>query len=402
MALFNRNVWFRRGLRGPGWATPEYFGAKGLSSVDDLAAFQAAHTALAVDGGELRLGPTLYRLDGLLTMPSNVSWKGVPDATYVMWNHASANRMVFTSYNDGGPLTFKDIRFIGSVAGTGTFAVNNADARVVFERCTWNGNDPGGGSTDSLRGRIVTLATSASEVEFVDCRMLLGAVNQKGLSASDGRIKMRGGVVTFPTAYAEDFAYADSNGSVELDNVRFDLTNHASGSMKLLYAPSSSAKARMVGCEIDATGAAGTILGMHWVNGAQIHTRGNRPLGSAAVFTMYGGSSAGAGSIVEDFNFTNGAGGPTATIPEFCETYVFKGTSTVPAFTLPASPRRYQKLRMHIYNASGGNWTTFSIGTPAIAVIPALNNGEVCMADFQYTDMFVPGTFQWVMMAISP
>lgn len=402
MPLFSSHVRFKRGLRGLGWATPEYFGAKGSSSVDDLAAFTTAASVLSEEGGELRLGPYLYRLDGLLTLPANVSWRGVPDATYVMWNHASANRMVFTQSNQGNPAAFRDIRFIGSAAGTGTFAVNNADARVLFERCTWNGFDSGGGPTDTLRGRIASLGSDDSEMSFVDCRMELGATNVKGLFASAGRIKMSGGRVSFPAAYAEDFAYADTSGAVELDRVHFDVTNHASGSMKILYAPSSSAKGRMSKCVLDATGAAGTILGMHWVNGTQVYAKGNQPLGSAAVLSLYGGSSAGAGSVVEGFNITNGAGGTTATIPEFCETYVFKGLSTVPTFTLPANPARYQRLRMHINNGTGSPWAAFAIGVPSIPTIPALAAGAACVADFQYTDLFVPGTFQWVMVAVSP
>lgn len=403
MPLFTSKVRYANGLRGEGWATPEYYGAKHDTGVNDLAVFQTAVNDLAVTGGKLRLGPYTYRLDGLLTLPSSVSWEGVPDATYVQWNHATANRMVFTQTNQGNPATFKDLRFIGGIAGTGTFAVNNADARVLFERCTWNGFDSGGGPTDFLRGRIASLNSSDSEMTFLNCRIDMGTDGVKGLNVPSGKIRMEGGIVNLPATYYEDFAYSDTSGLLELDNVYFNLTNHTTNTMKVLYAPSSAARASMTNCVLDAGGASGgLILGFHWVPGARILAKGNQPIGSSAILIPYGGSSAAVGSVIENFNYTNGAGSNTATIPTFCDTYVFRGVSTTPSFTLPTNAVKYQRLRMHIYNASGGNWSSFGIGVPAIAPIPSLVNGAVCMAEFQYTDMFVPGTFQWVMMGINP
>ena len=378
------------------------FGADPTGATSSTTAIQDAIDAAAVAGGIVFVPAGTFE-HGLLTIPGGVSLYGVPGASWFTLNHASSNGLVFTAWNDGPPTVVSDIRFIGTVANTGTCVVNNADAHVQFIRCSWNGLDSGGGSSTNLQGKIASVNSSASELEFIDCRIAVGGTATKGFQASNGKITVVGGTVSVPATYAEDIAYVDNASNITLDSVRIDLASHASGTMKVLYAVSSSSSATMIDCVVNATGAAGLIYAFHWIPGVLVVAEGNLFIGSGSVLVPYGGSATGAGSIVEGYGITNGTGGTSVTVPYGVSTYVFVGTSTVPSFTMPATARKYQSLRMYVRNASGADWTTFGTGgAPAIAPIPALDSGQVATVDWQYIDLLNPGTFEWVLVTVSP
>src|SRR6185369_10795736 len=198
MPIFRSNTRFVGGLRGDGWATPEYYGAQGLLTVNDLNAFQAACTDLANSGGgRLMLGPKAYRLDGPWTIPGSVSVFGVPNDTFLAYHNATSNMIIYSDTIRGAPAVISDVRFIGTSASTGRTIVN-AGSRLQLIRCSWNGFDPFGSATTNLQGNLVYNNNAQSETDLIDCRVQVADSVAYGLYAVAGKMRMVRGTLAMP------------------------------------------------------------------------------------------------------------------------------------------------------------------------------------------------------------
>jgi hypothetical protein len=272
------------------------FNADATGATVSTIAMQAAIDAAAAAGGHVFAGPGLFR-HGFLTIPQNVSIFGVPNKTF--FSHEGGGdglNLVNLGAIETNPATIEDIRFIGTVAGTGTHVLNS-DQRRQFIRCTWNGVNPTGFDSNNLQGKLLLHNSSNSQTDFIDCRIKV-AGSLRGLDVSNGRCRVVRGTMTMPASYAEALVYAGGSSDVEMSAVHVDGTPHSSGSAKVLQVPNNTARARMIGCQIDANVAA-TTYGFWWEEGALVVARGNEWNAMSASFAPYATNRAAVGSQVE-------------------------------------------------------------------------------------------------------
>ena len=389
MPLFSSLTRFKKGLKGDGWATPEYYGAKGIDGVNDLPAFQAAATDLGQNGGKLLLGPKVYQLDGLLNWPVNVSWRGAGDATFINWNHATANQLVFASSNHGGPITFEDVRFIGKIGATGTCITNNANARVSFKRCAWNGYAPGAALSANLQGKIASINSADSQLTFEDCQISVAGI-LKGLHAQQGYIRVVRGKMTMPATYSEALAQNEVGGTITLDNVRVDLNAHTTGVAYALFANTANTDdfAAMRGCEIEGALAVGTQTAFYWIPDALVVMTSNRVSSGVSPFGQ--NSAPGARSIVELRPYAQQDFSTSASIDLRStygyRTHLVRNDASVVSIILPAGVIDGQEL-CFIYDSetivTAGN-LTFATTKISAAAVPTVGAGNTLTGHFRW------------------
>jgi hypothetical protein len=392
--LAKRTRWlYNRGRSALYDVTRAPFSADPTGVASSQAAFVAAIAAAAATYGDVYVPPGVFLHTGL-SVPYGVSIYFAPGA-YLSINDATANTLVFTGSNDGPPSVISGGHFIGNVANTGTCVVNNSDAHVIFERCSWNGFTSGGAPSSNLQGKLASTNSASSELLFVDCLLkVAGDIN--GLDVLQGKIGVVRGKLTMPATYNQTLFRVEGTSTGTMSNVNVDCTARAAGGGVAVMLIDAGATGTQVGCVIDGTAASGTIYDSLWSAGARIQTDNNILLGN---IVHYIGNLPAPGSVVSGrLPATSVSSGPAVTIPDGVSTFVYKGTGTVPAFTLPASPEKYSRLRLVIYNGSGGNWAAFSIGV-SIVPVPALTNGGTSCCELQYIDLFTPGTFAWVMLS---
>lgn len=394
----------KRGLRGDGWATPEFYGVKGGTGVNDNAALQAALTDLgnATSGGRLLLGPKTYRSDGLLNVPSNVSIIGVPDATYLAWNHATANGLVFLGDNKGPPVAISDIRFISLIGNTGSCIVNNAGARVQLARCSWNGFDSAGAASNNLQGNILVQTNAASSAQLVDCAVNV-AGDAHGLNPTAGLVKIRGGSLKMPTTYTSALARATSSARVELDGVYMDFRSHTTGTAIGLSA-TSPARAAMRGCTLDASGGGGVnTTGFWWEEGTPVVSEGNDWILTGGSLQMYGSNLAAVGSRVEhlpllSLDYSSSAGITFSALRSYEAINVRNDTNAT--IELPVGRVPGQVLYFTYFNGGASAVAVSFVNTPVTAqTIPGagtLTAGNTLSAVFVWENRDVGPSYRWV------
>jgi hypothetical protein len=241
MPEFLSNVRFKKGLRGNGWATAEYYGAKGdnTHTVNDQPALQSAISDLNVNGGgRLYLAAVDYRLDSSLTIPPTVSLVGCPSGgTRLLMNHATASMFTpLVGSNYTLPTTISDINFgaIGSNSGVVFNFIGVATQRWLIKRCSFNAPD----AYPFLQGTFFTDdgASSNNEVTFEDCYAgVLGGGPAFQMNKSGCRTNFIRGTYAMPATYNADlFGFYGGGGLV--DGVSFDLNAHSTGSPNCVFA----------------------------------------------------------------------------------------------------------------------------------------------------------------------
>lgn len=372
------------------------FNADPTGALSSATAISNAALAAAAAGGHLFVPPGTFLWTGV-SLPQGVSMFGVPGASYLAMNHASANGIVCTDPNDGPPSVISDIRFIGNVANTGSGVVNNADAHFVFERCSWNGFTAGGAPTSNLQGRILHSNSGLSRTEFHLCELLVTGV-LKGLHVQAGAARIRGGrLVMKRTDYAEALfdVGADSYGSMR--DVEVDCMAHASGTARVLYASSSTARAEMHDCPIDGSGSLGTNIGFDWIQDAIVFCSNPRKKGNV---TLFGSTRAGVGSRIElpPSAAIDVGSAPTIVLTDDYQAWVIKSSATSgPAITLPLGIFPGQILALTYFNDSASAVTPSFTGTPVTGTtVPLVGAGNTLTGVFVYESRDVSGAYRWV------
>lgn len=368
------------------------FGAVGDGVTVDTTAIQACIDAAFVVSGIVEFPPGTY-LTGLLTLPENVSLRGTADATFIAWNHATANQLVATATHTGIPCTITDLQFVGNIVTTGSSVVNNSGGRLQFIRCSWNG------SVDNLQGKIFSVNSSLSSIDLVDCDLRI-AGSLKGIHVTNGRVRMfRGSITLVEATYNDAMAYADSNGEIELNGVRLDVTAHTTNTVQGLYAASTTAKCSMRDCFLDATGAGGTVIGFLWVAGATVVSLDNIRKGNV---TPHGSGAPSTDSVVElpyRLPVTTTSGGNSITCPDWVRTFAVKWTAgaTAPTITMPNIMSPGQRFTLINYNTSGGSFAGVTLaGSVAPTGYSGIANTAVKILEFEAVDWDVNGSSEWL------
>jgi hypothetical protein len=268
------------------------YNADPTGGVSSQAAFDAAIGAAAAAGGDVIIGTAGTYLYTGLSVPQGVNIYAVP-GVYLAMNHATANAVVFTDPNDGPPSVICGIRFIGNVVNTGTGVVNNADARGIFERCTWNGFASGGGASNNLQGKIASLNSADSKLLFIDCDIKVVG-NVRGIDVTLGYAGLVRGSLTMPQSYSQALLYAASGGDADMSRVKVDCSAHSVGTASAFAA---IARGRMLGCKVNGQVAIATT-GFLWEEGARVVAKGN-DWDMSAFFNPYGPNLAGVDSHVD-------------------------------------------------------------------------------------------------------
>lgn len=391
MTQFNRNTWFRGGLRGDGWITPEYFGAKHSASVDDSAAFQAACDAMASDGGEVRLGPFQYRTDQLIVLVPGVSWRGVPDSTRWYGNHATRDHHHWTSGNSRSDYTLvENIIFGNLISNTGGVIYNTTNVRALYRNCSFNA--PGYG--DNLNGRIFEAVGASSDFVFEKCH-----VWQKSTSASQDAWFMDGSSakLTLIGNYVHQGSNTASpvvrviNGMLAARGNQFDAVDHAF-SQNVISVFDTTYQHIIEGNSFKSAFSGGKALS--WSSGANITERANNFL----LINMYGsGGVLASGSTLSLAPMLAATtSGTTVTVPTGFASYSLRFTGASPTVTLPTILFPGQELDLALYNVSGGPLGFSLSNVGYLATNPVVGNGSAASAKFRAMDLSLLGTCSWV------
>lgn len=352
--------WIAAGVRSTYNVKDKKYGAIGNGVTVDTAAIQAAITDAAAAGGEVFFPPGTY-LTGQLTVPAGVSLRGLPDVSFILWNHATANQLVFTEYHEGNPVTIQDLRFIASVAATGKSIVAAVAARARFIRCTWNGFNAAGSPSNNLAGIILDASDSDSSIEFTDCA--IGIVGNLDAIKSSGRLSITGGKIALPPTYGSRAVLASSGSKVKLTDVELDGSSHVSGTGIFVHA-SASSFVQLLGSRV--TGGSAMLT---WDAGARVIESDTIRTDASTGF-LYGstaqlskGSRLGGFQTVPYLDF---GGSAAATVGFGLPTVFLRFTGAVPAITLPAAVWLGQRQRLLVKNDSGSGWAAPSVGPTSV------------------------------------
>lgn len=401
MPQFNENVRFRKGLRGPGWATPEYYGkVDRTGAVDATTVIQTALSDIGSSdgGGTVSLLPGVYRHTGL-HLPDKVALRGAPgSATFLLRNHATNGDITL----DGGATgrlanVVTDIQFIGNIAGTGA-GVAPGVARAIFRRCSWNL------TSANLHGPIAQLNSALwANLNFIDCEAILGA-DVNGFQNDFGTLSIVRGRIVMPAAYTSSLVIVDNSSRAIISGTRLDCIANATGPSNGLYVASATARGAMYNCEIDATGSTGgSVYALNWAAGASVFSKGHTFLGGNII--PYAGSSTPAvGSDLELLPLITLLFGAISTkdLRPYSNYRIIqiKATSaTNVALTMPIGLFPGQKLSL-VYcldPAATPSTTPSFVTTPVTATaVPSFGAGDTLTGDFIWESPAQDGNYRWI------
>jgi hypothetical protein len=374
------------------------YGADPTGVGSSTTAIQNALNAAGAAGGHVFVPPGNFR-HGLLSVPGGVSIYGVPDKSFLLHDHATANAFVFLDYQESNPVVFQDLRFLGNVATTGTHIVNNVDARVQFVRCTWNGFTSGGAPSSNLQGKLASLNSAASELEFIDCRLNVTGL-LRGIDILNGTVKLTRGALAMPASYSDGLVYVGGAATVDLDGVRLDGSAHTTGTGNFVYATNGS-NVRLDGCRLLGGLSVGSKSMLGWDAGARIVERGTI-IGSYPAMEQYGSSAALAlSSALELKHYLPAYPGPATayTIPNGARHVALAFNGTAPTLTMPAKLFAGQRLTVSIFNdGSGGNWTGVTVIGLNFGGTNAINNNTGRSFEAVVVDRNGDGALDWVIV----
>jgi len=377
------------------------YNADPTGAADSTTAIQNAINDAAAAGGDVFCPPGVFQR-GTLTIPAGVSLRGVPSVTYFVHNHATTNGLAFTGSDSGSPRVISDIHFLGSIVGNGSSIVNNAGARVVFRRCTWNGTDQAGSPSANLQGKLASINAAASRLTFIDCDLNVAGI-LKGLHAQQGKIRVVRGSMSMPATYAEALAQNDAGGSVTLRDVLVDLTAHVTGVAYVLYANSNDVAdfAALRDCEIDATGATGTLTAFQWTPDARVVMWGNK-LSISGVAPFGANSAPHARSLVELREYIQQDFSTSASIDlrnsYGYRTHLVRNDASSVSIILPAGVIDGQELDFIYYNAGATGVTPAFATTPLTGTtVPTVGAGNTLTGHFRWAKREASGdSDRWI------
>lgn len=400
MALFRRNIKWEKGLRGPGFASIEYYGAKGGAGNNDLSAFNQAINDLALTKGTLYLGPKAYRIDGSLVMKPGVSIVGVPEASCIVGNHATQPLLRMTNGSTGLQFTTVENVAFGSLIGATGSAISNEqpNQKWRFVNCSWNSP----AFNPLLNGAIFSETSSALPgcvYQFDDC---WAQGNRDGtifgLSNTGSFMNFNGGKYLFPAAFGNLFFYY-SLGSGVINGTEFDAVAHASGSNAACIGASSSAGSSLLIDNVRAWGTGGPAKVVLSADSGVL-VRCTNLLNS--VFSRYSTGTLASGSYLEMLPHQSlQTSGAAVTIPDNVESFSCRivGSPTVnPTLTMPAGNFPGRELEVWLRNDSGDAWTGILFTPVDGGVIGSLPNGSARTFRFRYMSPTGSTVYKWVLM----
>jgi hypothetical protein len=367
MPLHRSNVRFKKGLRGDGWATLEYYGGQPGAGFNSLPAFITACGDLGPQGGELRLGPWAYRFDGTLPIRQGVSLRGIPDATFILGNHATLpllEPIAGTARN-----SFTEITGIGfgSLIGATGAAIHGAqpNQRWKFRNCTWNWG--GNRGSPLLNGNIFSDPSSSNSgcvYEFENC---WAKANQDGqaftLSTIGSQMNFRSSKIVWPATLGATLVYY-SLGQGSINDLEFDATPHTAGTSAACIGISSSSVDPILIDNVKAIGSGGPAKTVLKADSGVLVRCTN--LIQANVNRYLTGTLA-SGSYLEMLPHQSAqSSGFANTIPDNISAYSLRivgSPGVAPAITMPSMLFPGQELELTLINNSGGSWSQVSFTT---------------------------------------
>jgi len=351
MPQFNENVWFRKGLRGQGWVTPEYFGARGLPGVDDSVAFQAANDALAnVSGGTVLLGPKQYRTDQTIHFEPNVSWKGVPDATMWRNNHATRNHHDWVSGSPRSNYTLVENIIFGALIGnTGIPVFSSGAARVHYKNCSWNAP----GYDDNFTGRLVNMQGANSDFIFEKCHVYQKSTGGTGEaffnSGADSKLRLIDNYIhQGPSTTAPVLSMVA--GASFIEGNRFDAIDHV-GNENVISVLDIVGQHEIVGNTFESAFSSGKALS--FIDGAFITERDN----NFRLINMYSNNLLDpSGSLSLGRALYSTTSSASITCANGFQSQSISSSGTAPTITMPFILFPGQEFVLTVYNNSGGSW----------------------------------------------
>jgi hypothetical protein len=353
-------------------------GADPTGATASTAAIQAAIDAADADGGWVLIPPGLWQSGGWV-VPKGVSICGVPDATFVAWNHATANQLVCTGSELGGPRVIQDIRFIGHVVTTGKSIVNNSAARVQFVRCSWNGFDAGGGTTN-LQGPILGMASNGT-VDFIDC-LIEPAGDVDAIESSNGILRLVGNRIKMPPTYTQALIL-HTGGRAFINDNRFDCLSHT-GAGVCIHASSLGAPTLIGGNLFEGDGGAPVPYAMRWDSLASVIVRPNDIRGMFPFHTSNGSLANGSEVALLPYRQDDNGDAETIALRSGYRRYLVRSTTnTSLAITLPPGYYDGQELDLTYYKSAGSSIVPSFTGTPVTGtVVPTINPGNTLTGRF--------------------
>ena len=394
MPQFNRNVYFRKGLRGPGWCTPEYFGAKGSYSVDDSAAFQAANDAMAQEnGGKVYLAGRQYRTDSQINLDPCVSWEGVTDATFWSNNHATRIHHQWGAGTSRVRQTLMENIIFGGIIGNTGNVINITHAiNVRYKNCAFNAVS----YEDNLQGKILSSTTTpfGGEIAFENCYLrAVGDASVLYSAANNSKLRLEGNTFVMPSSFTRNLV-ENVDGVVEAYGNYFDATAHGGGAdvisllnnldyhifkgnkFKSAFSAGVCFRTAISGIKLSETGSVFDTINAYGISGTLA-------LGSELTLSNPIQTSTSATSI----NCATGYRGQR-----------FRLTGTAPTITLPTPLFYGQEFDLIVYNDSGSSWAGIAIvgGDPG-AGIGTTASGTARTMKWKAADAKNTGTLRWIM-----
>jgi hypothetical protein len=393
---------FRKGLRGEGWATVEYYGAKGNVAVDDRAAIQAGIDDLAGIGGRLYFGPKYYRIDGTLTTFPGVSMIGVScNSTHLVINHATQAIMIpIQGSNYRLPTVISDINFGALVPNTGAAIdyIGICGQEWLISRCTFN--DPFG--YPQLLGTFFRddANSPGNVVTFEDCYgSILGSVSAFQMNRTASRTNFIRGTYKMPSSYNTEIMGFYTGGGL-VDGVSFDLSTHSTGNGVCITANTTGDNDTLI-VNNTRTYRPGSLIGTRvflkaldgaYVRTSNIWTRGCTRYSTAGVM--------GIGSAIEpEAHYSDIPGSLTYNIRNnYSNVALWLTLSGNPSINMPSTGMHLgQRMTVSVTNISGSTIGGYFIGNMNGYSPTSILNGRTVTWTAEYSSNSV-GVGHWMLI----
>lgn len=380
------------------------YGAVGDGVTNDQAAIQAALTAAANAGGGIVFFPKgTYLVSTAIEWDHSVSAVGVGCGGSVIKTGSASNARIITLTSGTAsdtPHVFYGLSFDASQSNTGEQFYSTVAVNVKFVGCEF-------GVSSNCAGNLVRNFSNGGSMTFEDCRF----------TAYSGYCAYTASDVVFEacrffagtTTYNQELVRVDSETGLLPSYISFYGCYFDASTV-------SNAPSDLHGMRVVSSIAYTSVSDSHFISTGQLFTSAIRFLGGGLVkangchfsgcSTKYTGASGattplGAGSyldIVDRRRFLN-----SFTVSDGYEFQEISSTGTAPTITLPAMLYPGQKLFLHIYNNSGGNWAAVTFTGSYNSLITgatAVNNGQTIFITAIVADTLSSGTYLWNIVGV--